>query len=278
MNLKHLTDKTLLSELKRISRQEREITTNILHHIKEVEKRKLFSDLKYSSMLEYLIKDLGYSEGAASRRLQSARMLQEIPELEKKIEDGSLSLSNLNKAAGFFRKEDIKDPNAKKEILEKIENQSARECEKTLFSLGKNPVLPTEGVKIVSRDYQQIKVNVSDSTFELIEKARKIMGHYTINEKFLKELSTEAIENFNRKKFKLTEKGRCTESNSRIPSNSQRREVFQQSNGVCENCGSIFMTQIDHIEAYSLNGKTSGPNLRLLCFHCNQRARIRAKL
>lgn len=75
MNLKHLTDKTLLNELKRISRQEREITTNILHHIKEVEKRKLFSDLKYSSMLEYLIKDLGYSEGAASRRLQSARML-----------------------------------------------------------------------------------------------------------------------------------------------------------------------------------------------------------
>lgn len=278
MNLKHLTDKTLLNELKRISRQEREITTNILHHIKEVERRKLFSDLRYSSMLEYLIKDLGYSEGAASRRLQSARMLKDIPEIEKKLEEGSLSLSNLNKAAGFFRKENIQDPEKKREVLEKIENQSARECEKTLFSLGKNPVLPSEGVKIVSKDYQQIKVNVSDSTFDLIEKARKLMGHHSINEKFMKELSEEAIENISRKKFKLTEKGRTTESSSRIPSNSQKREVYQQSNGVCENCGSIFMTQIDHIEAYSLNGKTSGPNLRLLCFHCNQRARIRAKL
>lgn len=105
-----------------------------------------------------------------------------------------------------------------------------------------------------------------------------MLGHYTIIEKFMKELSTEAIENINRKKFKLTDKGRTTETSSRIPTNSQKREIYQQSNGVCENCGSIFMTQIDHVEAYSLDGKTILCNLRLLCFHCNQGARIRAKL
>lgn len=278
MNLKHLTDKQLIIDLKFHVKNERASTTAVLHHLKEVERRKLFSDLKYSSMMEYTMKELGYTEPAAGRRVQASRMLKDIPSIEKKIKDGSLSLSNLNKAAGFFRKEDIKDPNTKREILEKIENQSARECEKTLFSLGKNPVLPTEGVRVVSKDYQQIKVNVSDSTFDMIEKARKILGHYTINEKFLKELSEEAIENYNRKKFKLTDNGRLTKSTTRTPSNSQKREVYQQSHGVCENCGSIFMIQIDHIEAYSLNGKTSGPNLRLLCFHCNQRARIRAKL
>lgn len=64
MNLKHLTDKQLLSDLKFHVKNKRVSTTAVLHHLKEVERRKLFSDLKYASMMEYTMKELGYTEPA----------------------------------------------------------------------------------------------------------------------------------------------------------------------------------------------------------------------
>ena len=66
--------------------------------------------------MDYLIKELKYSEGAARRRLQSARLLKDIPEIAQKILDGSLSLTNLQKAAGFFKSEHI-NQNKKKEFF-----------------------------------------------------------------------------------------------------------------------------------------------------------------
>ncbi len=278
MNLKHLTDKCLLLEIKRLSKIERETTTVILHHIKEVEQRKLFSDLKYYSMMDYLIKELGYTEGSASRRLQSARLLKELPIIEDKIKDGSLSLTNLSKAAGFINNESIIRPEEKLKILAQIENQSARECEKTLFALGEQKPLPSEGVKIVSKDYQQIKVNVSDATYKFLEEVRQRIGCHVWNEAFLKKLAEEANENIKRKKFKFADRPRTTTSNSRYITNSDKRKVYNQSNGVCENCGSLFLLQNDHLKPFALGGKSEASNLRLLCFHCNQRARIKAQL
>jgi hypothetical protein len=66
-------------------------------------------------------------------------------------------------------------------------------------------------------------------------------------------------------------------ANSRTPNAATKREVFLKDK-VCQNCGGNFRLQIDHIKPFSLGGKTSSENLRILCFNCNQRARIKAKL
>lgn len=278
MNLKHLADTILISETKRLVREEIEVTSVILHHIKEIERRKIFSDYGYPSMLSYAIKELSYSEGAAQRRLQASRLLKDLPEIEEKICDGTLSLSNLSQAAGFFKKEEIIDPKKKKEILGKLENKSAREGEKVLFDLGTKKVLPDEGVKIVSKDYQQIKVNVSDEIFKKITDVKELLGHHHLDELFFKSMAEEALQNITRKRFKLTDKGRVTHSDKRTPSNHDRRETYNNSDKVCEKCGGLFLLQEDHIRPYALGGSSRSSNLRLLCFHCNQRERIKAKL
>ncbi len=278
MNLKHLTDKTLIQETKKLVNQERKFTTTILHHLKEIERRKLFSEYGYSSMVHYAVKEFHYSESAAVRRIQSARMMADIPELEEKINDGSLTLSGLSKAAGFFARENIKDTEEKKDVLEKLEGLSAREAEKTLFELGTTPVLPPESVKPVSATFTQVKVNVSDETYNLMTKARSILGEFSFGDSYMSKVACEAIENINRKKYKLTNKGRETETLGRVPTASQQRELYERGEGVCEKCGSLFKVQKDHRHPYALGGKTETSNLRLLCFHCNQRERIKAKL
>lgn len=139
MNLKHLNDKELLSQTQRIVRNERQLLTQILHHLQEVERRKLFSDLGYQSLFEYAVKELKYSEGQAGRRIQAMRLIKELPCVETKIESGSLSLSNVSQAQSYFREARKLDPKKtletkiKLEILESLEHKSAREGQKILI-------------------------------------------------------------------------------------------------------------------------------------------------
>lgn len=278
MNLKHLSDKTLIAETKRLAARERAITSEILHHLKEIERRKLFSELGFPTMVAYAIKELHYSEASAIRRIRAARLLADIPELEEKIIDGSLTLSGLNQAVGFFHREEIKDIEEKKEVIEKLEGLTFKETEKTLIEMGTEQPLPRESAKPVSPTFTQVKMNVSDKTLKQMENSRSMLGEYKFSDSYMDKLTKEAIENITRKKYKLTEKGRDTESNTRIPTNSQKRSVYEKYNGVCEKCGSLFRVQIDHRKPFALGGKTETSNLRLLCFHCNQRARINSKL
>jgi hypothetical protein len=280
MNLKHVTDKTLLEDLKMLVANERIFLTKILHHLREVDDRKLYSDLKFSSLFEYAMKELGYSEASASRRIQAARLLKQIPTIEKKIESGALSLSNLAKAQRSFLSNNINDPKDKKAILTKIENMSARQCEKELLGLIPTKPLPPETLKPITADFNQLKINISDETLQLMTDAKNLMGLSHINDEFISKLTIEALTSLKKKKFKFTDSPHSTEQNpeSRYLTHRTKRDVAATSNGVCENCGSLFMLKFDHIQAYALGGKTETKNLRLLCFHCNQRARIRARL
>lgn len=233
MNLKHLSDKILIAETKRLVQKEREVITHVLHHLKEIERRKLFSDYGYPSMAAYAIKELHYSESSAMKRLRAARMLADIPEIEEKINDGSLTLTGLSQAVGFFNKEAIKDVEEKKDVLEKIIGLTTRETEKTLFEMGTEQPLPRESAKPVSATFTQVKMNICDETLKLMENARNILGEYKFCDSYMEKLTKEALENINRKKFKLTDKGRVTETDGRTPTNSQKRDLYKESEGVC---------------------------------------------
>lgn len=278
MNLKHLSDKTLIADTKRLVQREREVITEVLHHLKEIERRKLFSDLGYPTMMAYAIKELHYSEGSAIKRLQSARLLADIPEIEEKINDGELTLTGLSQAAGFFKREGIINPEEKKELLGKIEGLTSRETEKTLFGLGQDQPLPRETAKPVSATFTQVKMNVSDKTLKQMENSRSMLGEFKFSDSYMDKLTREAIENITRKKYKITDKGRTTLTDGRTPTYSQKRDLYKKYEGVCVKCGSLFRVQADHRHPYALGGKTETSNLRLLCFHCNQRERIKAKL
>jgi hypothetical protein len=96
-NIQTLSDEGLLSNFDRLVKTERKITYEILLYINEVELRGLHASLGYGSIYDYLIKHQGYSGGSAQRRVQSARLLLEIPEVAEKIQDGSLNLTQLKK-------------------------------------------------------------------------------------------------------------------------------------------------------------------------------------
>jgi RNase P subunit RPR2 len=119
MNLKHLTDSTLLADTKSLVRQEQALLTKILWHLKEVDGRRLYSELKYGSLFDYCTKELGYSESSAQRRIIAARALADFPEIAPKIQSGELTLATVALVVSEF-----KTPSEKREMFVKVEGLS----------------------------------------------------------------------------------------------------------------------------------------------------------
>lgn len=277
MNLKHPTDQALLQDTKKLAAEERRITTAILHHIKEIDRRRLYSDIKFGSLLEYCVKELGYSESCAWRRISASRLMYDLPQIEAKIAKGTLNLTHISQANQFFRQNEIFEPTKKIQVLKEIEGLSKRESEKKLFQMSgvAFPVKETE--KRISHSEIKMTIILSDHTQDLILKVRALLNKIVSMDELIQLMALETIQVLQKRKFKSLDRPSPVTTNLKNISNSVKREVFGRDK-VCMNCGSIHRLNFDHRIPKALGGKNSPENIRLLCFNCNQRARIRAKL
>src|SRR5690606_11893613 len=100
---KSKSNSVLVSELRSFVSEERQATLRVLHYLREVETRRLHLEAGYPSLFEYCVRELGYSEGAAHRRVSAMRLMRDIPQVEKKIEAGRLSLTAAAKAQSHFK-------------------------------------------------------------------------------------------------------------------------------------------------------------------------------
>lgn len=183
MNLKHLSDEALLSQTKNSVNREREMTLLVLHHLKEVERRRLFAGLGYSSLFDYATRELGYCAAAACRRIDAMRLLKELPKLEEKVQEGRLTLSTLARAQSFFKKEmTIQDKGASQEekiqLMKILENKSTREVERELIMRSNYPEAHfNEKIKPVTAELSELKVYLSEETLKDLEKLKGLLAH-----------------------------------------------------------------------------------------------------
>ena len=101
-----LSNSCLVETLKGLVGEERKILAQILEYLREVERRKIFLEIGYPSLFEFCIRELGYSEGSAQRRISAMRLIRAIPEIKPKIVSGELSLSVVSQAQTFFRSQE----------------------------------------------------------------------------------------------------------------------------------------------------------------------------
>ena len=102
MNLKSLSNSVLVSELKSKVLEERKLLNEILELLFEVSSRKLYLDLAYPSLFEFCVRELGYGEASAYRRIEAMRLLKGFSEetqnnLKERIESGDLNLTHTRK-------------------------------------------------------------------------------------------------------------------------------------------------------------------------------------
>ncbi len=86
-------DPVIATEARHHSRQESGATAGLLACLAVLDERRAFSDLGYSSMLEYCQRDLALSEDVAKKYLRAARIARERPVLFDMLADRRLSVS-----------------------------------------------------------------------------------------------------------------------------------------------------------------------------------------
>ena len=124
-----LSDKKLLRELRRADAAEHEAMLSVLGYLVEIERRRLYLTLGYSSMFEFALRYLGYSESAAARRIRVARCMREFPEVELLLREKKLSLSTVSKLRGV-----ITGAN-KDSLLARVVGSSSREVDEIVARL-----------------------------------------------------------------------------------------------------------------------------------------------
>jgi hypothetical protein len=180
VNFQSKADGVLISELKTLVAREREVTTQVLHYLREVELRKIHLERGYPSLFEFTTRELGYSSGSAYRRIQAMRLLKALPELEPQIQSGALSLSVAAQAQSYFREESKRrriDDREKKETVRGLLGLSSRECERKLAARSPEAALPKERERIVTDELTQIQFLADRALMEKLERLKQLMAH-----------------------------------------------------------------------------------------------------
>ena len=88
-----LSDRELLRETSNLVRHERHLQGAIIDHLAEIEARGLYLQRGFSSLFDYAVRELGYSDAAAARRIGATRLCADQPDAREGLRDGSLTLS-----------------------------------------------------------------------------------------------------------------------------------------------------------------------------------------
>ena len=89
-----LPDQVLLEQTRMLARHEQALQLSVLDHLREIEARRLYLRLGYSSLFDYTVRELHYTEASAWRRIKAMRLCRETSGVRAWLQDGSLNLSN----------------------------------------------------------------------------------------------------------------------------------------------------------------------------------------
>ncbi|MES2854913.1 MAG: HNH endonuclease [Bdellovibrionota bacterium] len=215
MDLKHLSDDAVLNKIKNEVQSERTATANVLHYLREVDRRRLYSKLKCKCLVSFAIKYLKYSESEAWLRVSAMKLLNELPEIESKINDGSLQLSNIVLARRAFFQESkannlksaAAETNAqgnlvlsetsdqaqvtpvqgartsteKLAVLQKLENVSKSQAKKIIAQETGVKIQGSESVRELSNGKVELKTIHSKETLQNIERLKGVLAHSNPN-------------------------------------------------------------------------------------------------
>ncbi len=261
-------------KLKSLHAEERALTRLILDHIAEVDRRKFFLGMGFSSLFEYLVKEIGYSEGSAQRRIDAARAMRLIPEIGEKIETGALNLMQVAKVQKICREME-KEKKAKigvakrREVLEKIDGLGAKETDLVLAQEFGRKIEIDEKQRVQRDESVRVELTFTKEEMELLKKAQAILSKGNLKDTVLAlaQKSTATVAASRRVKME-----------TRAITPRLRREILKRDHYRCQfrdretgkQCTTTQYLQLDHVKPLFAGGRTTRENLRVLCPNHNK--------
>ncbi|OFZ17239.1 MAG: hypothetical protein A2X86_01960 [Bdellovibrionales bacterium GWA2_49_15] len=259
MNLKNLRNEVLVQNTKNLIKEENRILAKVLAHFLEIEERKLYLELGYGSLFLFAVKELGYSEASAQRRIDAMRFLKKTPEARPMVEKGNLNLSNLS-------------------LLERVSREAQATHAQNVAALNllhEEPISALEaetklrGYFKLETKKRVVRIEMDEETYQLWLETKAKLGEAK-DSAALKKLCESQVEK-PQKKVRQNPK-------TRVAGVVLRRELLKEAEHRCEyvnpingqRCENQHFLQCDHKIPYFLGGKTVQQNMRVLCRQHNQ--------
>ncbi|UOF01296.1 HNH endonuclease [Bdellovibrio reynosensis] len=167
--------------------KERKLLHVILEHIREIEVRKLYLGKAYSSIYEYLTKELGYSGSAAMRRLEAARLIHEVPVVAERIQEGALNLSQIGELSRAIKeKEKVSGQKVtafqKQELVSVVSGKTIKQTQHELARVLDLPIKEYDTQKVQKDESVRLELTLSKEQYEKLMQCKDLAAHILLQE------------------------------------------------------------------------------------------------
>ena len=131
-----LSDSELVARLPTLVQAERHAMADVIEHLVEMERRRLYLTLAVSSLYRYCIQRLGYAEDAALKRHRVAKLALRLPQVLDELRAGSIHLTGL-----FLLSTHLTEDNASA-LLGEARGKSRRQIEELIARCLPRPDVP----------------------------------------------------------------------------------------------------------------------------------------
>jgi hypothetical protein len=140
-----LSDRELLRRVSALAGNERQATVELIAHLAEVDRRKLYLGEGYRSLFRYCVDTLRLGEQATYKRMVAARACRRFPSQLGHLADGSLNLSTLRLIAPHLTRENFDS------VVAEAVGRRKREVDKLVARLAPRPDVPASVRKLPAK-------------------------------------------------------------------------------------------------------------------------------
>ena len=211
-----LSDQRLLERIKELSGLEHELEVVVIDHLRELHRRRLYLTLGFSSLFDYAVRELGYSDAAAWRRIKAMRLCADVEGARERLRDGSLTLNAAAQLQNAFDQQERKrgragrragagagspapksgparpaeprpapgpamapmlDASARRGLVEQAAGRSTRQVQELLANAAPELAAPAERMRPLGAGRWEIKAVIDDDCRHGLEQLKGLLSH-----------------------------------------------------------------------------------------------------
>lgn len=295
--LQSLKDDELRARLSRMALTERRVSAQLLRHLAEYDRRKLYRSDHSGSLWNYCAKTLKFPETEIRLRIQAARAIRDNQKLMDMLERGETTVSSIGRLAPHLNGDKAE------QLIDDIRGMTRREVEWLVAkesaeakaetrppepqqALFETPTVDEAAIREELRDRRDKIVPLSGEEAEIrfvatrefverLERAQVLLARRH-PKGALREVLGDALDLLLEKEDPARRTARREAKKRTAGERALRDEVLKRDGYRCvaPGCGERRWLELDHIVPVALGGKTTLANLRTYCRRHNQEAAI----
>ena len=212
-----LSDDRLLERTKELSGIEHHLEVVVIDHLREIHKRRLYLRRGFSSLFDYAVRELGYSDAAAWRRIKAMRLCADVDGVRERLQNGSMTLNAAAQLQHAFDRQERKkeraarsaprgtgagfgaaaqsqdgsprpaerkpapaavlDSEARRELVEQASGKSSREVMQLLAEVDPELAAPADRVRPLGGGRWELKAVIDDECRRGLERLKGLLSH-----------------------------------------------------------------------------------------------------